>query len=282
MLKVTTRTLRKNKQEKRPIAMITAYDYPSAKIAEEAGAEILLVGDSLGMVVLGYDSTIPVTLSDMLHHTKAVSRGVNNAMVVADLPFATAHLSRSEVIRSAACLLQEGGAYAVKMEGGDEILENLSACVAAGIPVMAHLGLTPQSVNQLGGYLYQGKDEVTAQKLIQDAQKVEAAGAFALVLECVPEELAEVITESLSIPVIGIGAGRYVDGQVLVYHDLLGLSGQWHPSFVKVYAEVGKQMTAAISHYVTEVKNRQFPEEAHVRHVAPETVGNLYGGKGIQ
>lgn len=267
------------KREKKPIAMITAYDYPGAKLAETAGADILLVGDSLGMVVLGYDSTIPVTLDDMLHHTKAVSRGAHNAMVVADLPFATAHLSRDEVIRAAARLLQVGGAYAVKMEGGEEILENLSACTAAGIPVMAHLGLTPQSVHQLGGYLYQGKDKDSASKLIEDAQKVEAAGAFALVLECVPEELSQKIAEMLTIPVIGIGAGRYVDGQVLVFHDLLGFGGDWHPSFVKVYASLGEQAMQAIGQYVQEVKERKFPTEAHVQHLPDGLLENLYGGK---
>lgn len=279
MRKVTTRSLRQMKQNREKIAMITAYDYPGARMAEKAGADLLLVGDSVGMTVLGYDSTIPVTLEDILHHTKAVTRGRERAMVIADMPFATAHLSPSEVIRAAARLLQEGSAYAVKIEGGKEVLTNISACITAGIPVMGHIGLTPQSINQLGGYIYQGKDQQTAQKLIDDAKQLEAAGIFALVLECVPEELSKAIAEQLEIPVIGIGAGRYVDGQVLVQHDLLGLGGDWHPSFVKVYGNFGQQMTEAIQQYVEEVKSGKFPEEAHVRHISEEMIGNIYGGK---
>jgi 3-methyl-2-oxobutanoate hydroxymethyltransferase len=277
--RVTTRTLLRMKQEKEPIAMITAYDFPTARIAEEAGADILLVGDSLGMVVLGYDSTIPVTLEDMLHHTKAVSRGANRAMVVADMPFMTAHLSGNEALRAAARLMQEGGAYGVKMEGGLEILSNVKTFVSAGIPVMGHLGLTPQSVNQLGGYRVQGKDEATARRLLDDARRLEEAGVFSLVLECVPEELAGLIAEHLAVPVIGIGAGRHVDGQVLVFHDLLGIPGGWHPSFVKVYRDAGQVMREGVAEYVREVKTRRFPEEGHSSHISGQWLAHLYGSE---
>jgi 3-methyl-2-oxobutanoate hydroxymethyltransferase len=280
--KVTTRALVKMKREKEPIAMITAYDYPSAKLAEQAGADVILVGDSLGMVVLGYDSTIPVTLADMLHHTKAVTRATKRTMVIADLPFALAHLSKDEVIKAAAKLMQEGGAYGVKMEGGSEILENVRALTAAGIPVMGHLGLTPQTVNQLGGYVIQGKTLQAAEQLVEEAKRLEEAGAFALVLECVPEELGQCITEQLSIPTIGIGAGRYCDGQVLVWHDVLAMSGDWHPSFVKVYQQTGQLMLKGVSDYVHEVKTRRFPEEKHATHLGAELAGQLYGNqKGV-
>jgi len=277
--KVTTRTLLKMKREQEPIAMVTAYDYPSAKLAEQAGADILLVGDSLGMVVLGYESTIPVTLNDMLHHTKAVTRAAKTAMVIADLPFMVAHLSKDEVLKAGARLMQEGNAYGVKMEGGSEILSNVKTLTQAGIPVMGHLGLTPQSVNQLGGYLIQGKELKAASHLTEEAKQLEEAGAFSLVLECVPEEVAALIAEVLTIPVIGIGAGRSCDGQVLVYHDLLGLSGDWHPSFVKVYRQTGKEMLQGLKEYVEEVKGRHFPQERHVTHLKREWVDQLYGEK---
>ncbi|KFZ40497.1 MULTISPECIES: 3-methyl-2-oxobutanoate hydroxymethyltransferase [Thermoactinomyces] len=275
--KVTKRTLLGMKQKQEPIAMITAYDYPSARLAEEAGADILLVGDSLGMVVLGYDSTIPVTLDDMLHHTKAVTRGAKKAMVIADLPFATAHLPEGEVLKSAARLMQEGLAYGVKMEGGIEIVDKVNNLTMAGIPVMGHLGLTPQSVNQLGGYLIQGKDLPAARRLLDAAQRLEEAGAFAIVLECVPEELAELVTKKVGIPVIGIGAGRHCDGQVLVYHDLLAMAGDFRPSFVKVYQDAGKVIRKGIADYVQEVKERSFPAENHVTHLKDELIHELYG-----
>jgi 3-methyl-2-oxobutanoate hydroxymethyltransferase len=275
--KVTKRTLLGMKQKQEPIAMITAYDYPSARLAEEAGADILLVGDSLGMVVLGYDSTIPVTLDDMLHHTKAVTRGAKKAMVIADLPFATAHLPEGEVLKSAARLMQEGLAYGVKMEGGIEIVDKVNRLTMAGIPVMGHLGLTPQSVNQLGGYVIQGKDLPAARRLLDAAQRLEEAGAFAIVLECVPEELAELVTQKVGIPVIGIGAGRHCDGQVLVYHDLLAMAGDFRPSFVKVYQDAGEVIRKGIAAYVQEVKERSFPAEKHVTHLKDELIHELYG-----
>lgn len=261
---ITTQTLRKKKRAQEPIAMMTAYDYPSAKIAEQAGVEVILVGDSVGTTVLGYESTIPVTLDDMVHHAKAVCRAVNHSMVIADLPFLMAHLSKNEVLKAAGRLMQEAGVYGVKIEGEAQVVENIRALVEAGIPVMGHIGLTPQSVNQLGGYQVQGKDTESAQRLMKEAKRLEEAGIFSLVLECVPEELAKTITDQSSVPVIGIGAGRYVDGQVLVFHDLLGMGGRFAPSFVKRYAEVGKMMEEGIGQYVKEVKSRRFPEEQHV------------------
>ncbi|MBO2531542.1 ketopantoate hydroxymethyltransferase [Planifilum fulgidum] len=277
--KVTTRTLSRMKQKGEPIAMLTAYDYPSAKLAEAAGVDVILVGDSLGMVVLGYDSTVPVTLDDMTHHTKAVVRGAERAMVVADLPFLTAHLGKEEVLRAAGRLMQEGGAQGVKMEGGEAIVDAVRACTAAGIPVMGHLGLTPQSVHQLGGYRIQGKDAEMARRILREARMLEEAGIFALVLECVPEELAREITGAVSVPTIGIGAGRHCDGQVLVYHDVLQMASDIRPSFVKTYAEVGKQIVDALRRYVEDVRERRFPEEEHVFH-SPEVQAALYGGRG--
>jgi 3-methyl-2-oxobutanoate hydroxymethyltransferase len=276
---VTRKTLEKKVSQGEKIAMVTAYDYPTAKLAEEAEAEILLVGDSLGMVVLGYESTIPVTLEDMLHHTKAVTRAAKHSMVVADLPFLIAHLSTVETVKAAGKLMQEGLAYGVKLEGGEAILDKIKALTEAGIPVMGHLGLTPQSVNQLGGYVIQGKEESAVKKLLIEAKAVEAAGAFALVLECVPEELGKKITDMLSIPVIGIGAGRYTDGQVLVLHDLLGMGGDWSPSFVKRFASVGNSMLVGLQHYVQEVKAQTFPSEEHVIHLKEEVKLALYGGR---
>lgn len=275
--RITTRTLRKQKQKQEPIAMITAYDFPSAKIAEQAGAEILLVGDSLGTTVLGYESTIPVTLDDILHHAKAVTRAVKTSMVIADLPFMVAHLEKQEVLKAAGRLMQEAGVYGVKLEGGSEIASNIEALVQVGIPVMGHLGLTPQSVNQLGGYLIQGRDTQQAQELIRESKNLEETGVFALVLECVPEEVASIIREQCTIPVIGIGAGRFCDGQVLVFHDLLGLGGEFSPSFVKRYADVGSMISKAIHSYVQEVKNKEFPEEKHVSHLSRETIKQVYG-----
>ncbi|HJV16266.1 MAG TPA: 3-methyl-2-oxobutanoate hydroxymethyltransferase, partial [Bacillales bacterium] len=212
----------KMKESKEKIVMLTAYDYPSAKQAEEGVVDIILVGDSLGMVVLGYDSTIPVTLEDMIHHTKAVKRGAKDTFIVVDMPFLTYHLSIKDTLINAGRIIQQTGAHAVKIEGADDVLDSIAALTSAGIPVCAHLGLTPQSVGVLGGYKVQGKDREAARKLLEDAKKCEKAGAFALVLECVPKQLAQEIAKSITIPVIGIGAGLDVDGQVLVYHDILG------------------------------------------------------------
>lgn len=261
---VTTARLRKMKRTGEPIAMITAYDYPSAIHAEQAGADVLLVGDSVGNVVLGYDSTVPVTLADMVHHTKAVSRAAKRSFVVADMPYLTYHGSLDATLANAARLMQEGLAKGLKLEGGAEIAETVAACTRAGIPIMGHLGFTPQSVHQLGGFFIQGKSEAKARQLMDDAKRLEEAGAFALVLEMVPEGVAARITEQLSIPTIGIGAGRHCDGQVLVYHDLLHIGHPSEKTFVKTYADVGRLMHEGLSAFVQDVKQRSFPAERHV------------------
>lgn len=272
---VNTWTLKQMKDKDRPIVMVTAYDYPSAKLAEEAGADILFVGDSLGMVVLGYDSTIPVTLDEMLHHTKAVARAASQCLVLADMPFASYHGSADTTLRNAAKLMQEGRAHAVKMEGGVEIVNSVTACISAGIPVMGHIGLTPQAVNQLGGYRVQGRNLEEAEKLVADAKALELAGAFAIVLEMVPEELAAYITDQVTIPTIGIGAGRHCDGQVLVFHDILQYASPVAPRFVKTYANVGEQIKTGIAQYVNEVRERTFPEEQHVYHADTKLIEQL-------
>ena len=261
--RVTTAYFREAKREGRPITMLTAYDYPMAKLVDAAGIDGILVGDSLGNVVLGYGSTIPVTMDDMVHHIKAVARGVSRAMVVGDLPFLSYHLSREESLRNAGRIIQEGGAQAVKLEGGREIAETVQAMVAAGIPVMGHLGLTPQSVHQLGGYKVQGKDEAAAKKLVADAKALEEAGVFALVLECVPAPLAKMITEMLTVPTIGIGAGPHCSGQILVTHDLLGLYGGSGPKFVKRYANLHEEIARALAAYREEVHSKAFPGPEH-------------------
>ncbi len=274
---VTTATLRKQKQEKNPIAVITAYDYPSAKLVEEAGVDVILVGDSLGMVVLGYDSTVPVTMDDMLHHTKAVTRAAKRAFVVADMPFLSYHGSVEQTIANAGRLMQEGLAKAVKIEGGSEIAPVVKKLTQAGIPVMAHIGLTPQAVHQLGGFKVQGRDAAAARKLLADAQALADAGAFAIVLECVPEEVAAVISKSIDIPTIGIGAGAGCDGQVLVFHDVVSFASSIKPKFVKQYVQVGELIETAVSSYVKEVKAGSFPGKEHVFHADEETVAHLYG-----
>lgn len=257
--RITTAEIRRKKKEGRLVTMLTAYDYPTARFIDEAGIDIVLVGDSLGNVVLGYDSTIPVTMADMLHHTRAVCRGVRRALVVSDMPFLSYNLDRAETLRNAGRFLQEGGAQAVKLEGGREITESVRALVAAGIPVMGHLGLTPQSVHQLGGYRVQGRDADTARRLLEDAVLLEEAGVFTIVLECVPIQLAERITAAAGVPTIGIGAGPRCDGQVLVTHDLLGLYGDFKPRFVKRYAELHKEIARALREYREEVETGRFP-----------------------
>jgi 3-methyl-2-oxobutanoate hydroxymethyltransferase len=274
---LTTSTFRQMKENKEPIVMVTAYDFPTAKLAEEAGAEMLLVGDSLGMVVLGYDSTIPVTLDDMVHHTKAVTRGAKEAFVVADLPFMTYHQSIGQTIGNAARLMQEGLAKAVKLEGGKELAPTIERLVAAGIPVVGHIGLTPQSVHQLGGYKVQGKTQEEAQRLLEDALAIEAAGAFAIVLECVPTLLSGLITQRLRIPTIGIGAGADCDGQVLVFHDLVQFASSIQPKFVKTYAAIGEQIKNAISQFAGDVKSRVFPGVEHSFSMSEENIQALYG-----
>ena len=275
----TTADFKKMKVNGEKITMLTAYDAPSAKLAQQAGVDTILVGDSVGMVVLGYDSTVPVTIADMVHHTKAVKRGANDTFVISDMPFLTYHASVSDAFHSAGLLMQDGGAHAVKMEGGGPVLDFAGKLVAAGVPVVAHLGLTPQSVGVLGGYKVQGKNNQEADLLLIDAKKAEEVGACMLVLECVPEALAEEVSNSISIPVIGIGAGRRTDGQVLVYHDLIGYTQGHVPKFVKKYAEVSATIQEAITAFNEDVKAGSFPEEKHVFLAKKENEQKLYGGK---
>jgi 3-methyl-2-oxobutanoate hydroxymethyltransferase len=278
--KITTSKIRKMKVDGEPISVVTAYDYPSAKLAEEAGVDVILVGDSLGNVVLGYDSTLPVTLEDMIYHTRAVTRAVQTTFVVTDMPFMTYHGSLDETLKQVARIMREGLSMAVKMEGGEEIAETVKAIVQAGVPVMGHIGLTPQSIYQIGGYKIQGKDQVQAERLLNDAKALEDAGAFAVVLELVTEELAAQISKELAIPTIGIGSGVGCDGQVLVFHDILQYASPLHPKkFVKTYANIGEPIREGIAQYVKEVKSRQFPAPEHVFHMDKEVLDYLYGGK---
>ncbi|UJF36157.1 3-methyl-2-oxobutanoate hydroxymethyltransferase [Paenibacillus hexagrammi] len=278
---LTTAKMRKMKQDGVPITIVTAYDYPSARLAEEAGIDVILVGDSLGNVVLGYDSTLPVTIDDMVYHTRAAVRGAANTFVVADMPFMTYHGSVDQALKGVARLMQEGGAKAVKLEGGAEIAGTVEAIVKAGVPVVGHLGLTPQSVHQIGGFRVQGRSSEQAEKLLSDAKALEQAGAFALVIELVTDELAAWVTKQLSIPTIGIGSGVHCDGQVLVFHDLLQY-GPVTPSrkFVKTYGNVGEMVRNGISAYVKEVKARTFPAPEHTFHMDNDVVQYLYGDKG--
>lgn len=275
----STKDFLKMKTEGKKIVMITAYDYPSAKQVEQAEADMILVGDSLGNVVLGYDSTIYVTMEDMIHHAKAVKRGACNTFIVVDMPFMSYHLSIRDTLLNGARLIQETGAHAVKVEGADEVLSHIEALVNAGIPVVSHLGLTPQSVGVLGGYSVQGKDAEAARKIVEDAKRCQEAGAFAVLLECVPKQLAEEITSLLSIPTIGIGAGVHTDAQVLVYHDILTYGVGRVPKFVKVYANVDEQMTHGLRAYVNEVRNKLFPTDQHSFTMKEEELKTLYGGK---
>lgn len=277
-MKQTTDFL-KMKQTGNKIVMVTAYDYPSAKHAEQAEADMILVGDSLGMVVLGYDSTVPVTMEDMIHHSKAVRRGAANTFIVVDLPFMSYHLSIKDTLINGARIMQETGANAVKLEGADEVIGHINALTKAGVPVVAHLGLTPQSVGVLGGYKVQGKSADSAKKLIEDAKKCEEAGAFALVLECVPKQLAEQVSQNLAIPTIGIGAGAEVDGQVLVYHDIITYGVDRVPKFVKQYTNVNELISTGLSAYVSEVRHKAFPEDKHSFTMKEEELKALYGGK---
>ncbi|GEN45134.1 3-methyl-2-oxobutanoate hydroxymethyltransferase [Alkalibacillus haloalkaliphilus] len=274
----TTKMLSQKKQAGERIAMITAYDYPSAKTSEQAEVDMILVGDSLGMVVLGYSSTIPVTVDDMIHHGKAVRRGAPNTFTVVDMPFMSFNISIEQTLAHAKRMFQEIEPSALKLEGGREVAETVRKLTEAGIPVVAHIGLTPQTVNVLGGYKVQGKSEEDAKKLLEDAKIMQDSGAVALVLECVPASLAEMITEQLDIPTIGIGAGASCDGQVLVYHDLLEYGVERLAKFVKPYANVNELAVEGISNYVQEVKQQQFPKEEHTYSMNEETLKGLYGG----
>lgn len=273
-----TASLIKMKTQNEKIAMLTAYDYPSAKLAEEAGVDVILVGDSLGMVVLGYDSTVKVTVDDMIHHGKAARRGARDTFLVVDMPFASFHGTTDRILTNAVRIFQETGAEALKVEGADEVIDAIQLLTRTGIPVVAHLGLLPQSAGVLGGYKVQGKTADAAQKLIDDALACEVAGACMLVLECIPYQLAEKVTAALTIPVIGIGAGSGTDGQVLVYHDTLKYGSHHLPKFVRSYAEVGETMKAGLVQYVTEVKSGAFPAEEHRFTMKEEELKQLYGG----
>ncbi len=262
-MSITPKHIMSYRETGRKITMLTAYDYSMARMVDSAGIDIILVGDSLGMVVLGYDSTVPVTMDDMLHHCRAVSRGTKNAMVVGDMPFMSYQVSKKEAVRNAGRFIKEAGCHAVKLEGGREMASTISRIVTAGIPVMGHIGLTPQTATALGGYKVQGKDLESARKLLKDAEAVDGSGAFALVLECVPDTVAKLITERISIPTIGIGAGPWCDGQVLVTHDLLGMFDKFCPSFVKQYAKLSESIKEALSAFIDEVGQGAFPDAAH-------------------
>ncbi len=275
-MKNTVLTFAKAKENKTKISMLTAYDYSTAKLINDAGINSILVGDSLGNVMLGYEDTVSVTMEDMIHHTKAVSRGAKDALVVADMPFMSYQASVYDAVVNAGRLMKEGRANAVKLEGGKEVCPQIEAIVQAGIPVCAHIGLTPQSVNALGGNRVQGKTEAAAKKLLEDALAVQQAGAFAVVIEAVPEKLASLITSKLDIVTIGIGAGNGCDGQVLVYQDMLGLFSDFTPKFVKRYANIGELMTAAFRQYDQEVKSTAFPSDEHTYQIDDEIIEKLY------
>lgn len=274
-----TASLMKMKQQGNKIAMLTAYDYPSANIAEAAGMDVLLVGDSLGMVVLGYDSTVKVTVEDMVHHGKAARRGAMDTFLVVDMPFGSFHGSWDRTLENAMRIFQQTSAQALKLEGAGEVLEVTRKLVGAGIPIVAHLGLLPQSAAVLGGYKVQGKTASAAKQLIEDAKACEAAGACMLVLECIPHQLAAQVTKELNIPVIGIGAGNETDGQVLVYHDTVKYGSHHLPKFVQSYAEAGETMQQGLAQYVEEVKSGAFPKEQHRFTMKEEELEQLYGSK---
>jgi len=258
-MRVTIGEIREMKQRGEKIPMLTAYDYATAKLVDEAGVPLILVGDSLGMVILGYESTIPVTMDEMIHHTKAVVRGTKHALVIGDMPFMTYHLSVEDALRNAARFIQEGGAQAVKLEGGEVVAEKVSRLVACGIPVQGHIGLTPQSVHQLGGYKVVGKTPEVAVRLLNDAKALEEAGAFSIVLECIPAPLSKLITERVAVPTIGIGAGKHCDGQVQVVSDILGLFTDFVPKHAKQYAKLNQAITTAVTDYIADVKAGAFP-----------------------
>jgi 3-methyl-2-oxobutanoate hydroxymethyltransferase len=268
--KVTTLTFRQKKERGEPITMLTAYDYPTALAIDKAGIDSILVGDSLAMVVLGYENTLPVTMEEMLHHARAVSRGAKSALLIGDMPFMSYQVSTEEAIRNAGRFLQQGGMDAVKLEGGRERADAIRGITNAGIPVMGHLGLTPQSVHQLGGFRAQGKTAVAAKHLLEDAHILEEAGCFSLVLESVPARLAETISKQISIPTIGIGAGAGCDGQVLVTHDLLGLFDRFTPKFVKQYANFHAEMNKAFVEYIDDVETKRFPAQEHTVEMSDE------------
>ena len=275
-MKNTVSTLLKQKQEGKKISMLTCYDYSTAKLMEEVGVNTILVGDSLGNTMLGYEDTIQVTMEDMIHHCAAVSRGLKNTFLICDMPFMSYQTSPYDAVVNAGRLMKEGHANMVKLEGGKEVCPQIEAIVKASIPVCAHLGLTPQSVNAFGGNRVQGKTEAAAKKLIEDALAVQEAGAFAVVLECIPEKLAKIVTEKLDIPTIGIGAGAGCDGQILVYQDMLGMFSDYVPKFVKKFANVGDVMKQAFKDYINEVSAGTYPAEEHTFKIDEDVLEKLY------
>ena len=275
-MKNTAATFAAAKAKSEKLSMLTAYDYSTAKLEDESGINGILVGDSLGNVVLGYEDTVSVTMEDMIHHGAAVARGAKNALVVVDMPFMSYEVTVEEAVRNAGRLMKEGRAGAVKLEGGVRVAEQICAIVKAGIPVMGHIGLTPQSINVFGGFKVQGKSEEAARALLADAKAVEEAGAFAVVIEAVPAALAQMITDAVSIPTIGIGAGAGCDGQILVYQDMLGMFSDFTPKFVKRYANVGEVMREAFANYAAEVASGAFPTEEHTYKIKDDVLEKLY------
>jgi len=275
-VKNTVLTFKEAKNQGKKLSMLTAYDYSMAKIIDESGVDGILIGDSLGMVIKGEEDTLSVTMDEVIYHTKAVKKGAKNALIVSDMPFLSYHVSIEQAVLNAGRLIKEGGANAVKLEGGANVAAQIKAIVDAQMPVMGHLGLTPQSVNAFGGFKVQGKDESAAKKLIEDAVLLEKAGVFSIVLEGIPAKVAELITNSVSIPTIGIGAGKNCDGQILVYQDMLGMFNDFIPKFVKQYANIGVVMKEAISSYVKEVQDGIFPEEKHTFKIDESELQKLY------
>lgn len=278
--RVTIPLLQAKKKKKEKIVALTAYDFPVARILDEAGIDLILIGDSLGMVVLGYENTIPVTMEDMIHHTKPVARAAKSALIIGDMPYFSFHLSVEESVYNASRFLKEGGAQGVKIEGATKKrLRLIEALVDAEIPVMGHVGLTPQSIHHLGQFKVRGGEVEEAKKIIQDAQNLERAGAFSIVLECIPLEVARIITEKLAIPTIGIGAGPFCDGQILVFHDLVGYSNGYLPKFVKKYASLHEVISEAVKRYGDDVRRGEFPDDSHSYHLKPENAGKLMAVK---
>ncbi|AXU27539.1 TPA: 3-methyl-2-oxobutanoate hydroxymethyltransferase [Clostridioides difficile] len=275
-MKNTIQTFKNAKYEGKKLSMLTAYDYSIAKIMDECDINGILIGDSLGMVIKGEENTLSVTIDEIIYHTKAVKNGVKNALIVSDMPFLSYHVSIEDAVKNAGRLIKEGGAHAVKLEGGSNVIKQIESIVNAQIPVMGHLGLTPQSVNSFGGFKVQGNNSETARQLIEDAKLIEKAGAFSIVLEGVPTKIAEMVTNSISIPTIGIGAGINCDGQILVYQDMLGMFGDFVPKFVKQYANIGAIMKDSINNYILEVKTGAFPQEKHSFSINESELEKLY------
>ncbi len=274
--KFTVKSFQEAKNNNQKITMLTAYDYSMAKMVDEAGVDAILIGDSLGMVFQGLDSTLPVTIDDIIYHTRAVVRGAKRALIVSDMPFMSYHVSVEDAVRNAGRLVKEGGAHAVKLEGGTKYADVIEAIVDAQIPVMGHIGLTPQSVNAFGGFKVQGKDEAAARQIIEDAKAIEKAGVFAITLEGIPAKLAKLVTEAVSVPTIGIGAGKDCDGQVLVINDMLGMFSDFVPKFVKQYAKLNVDINAALKSYIEEVASGDFPTDKHTFSIDSDVLDKLY------